>query len=181
MIPQDYQGGPNPKALKTRAIGQDRLQDWIANRIKAKKALILLDTCASGALTGGYTKARTEGTAWEATLGRLHEATGRPVLTAAWPDKDAYEDYKGHGVFTYALMEALHQGDTNNNGKIDVTELAAHIEKRVPELFAELKANGWLVKGVTAVKARGGENEPDKQTAHFGSTGEDFSIVARLP
>jgi len=60
MIPQDYQGGPDPQAIKMRGIGQDRLQDWIVNRIKAKKALILLDTCESGALTGGYTKPRTE-------------------------------------------------------------------------------------------------------------------------
>jgi hypothetical protein len=53
LIPQDYQGGPDPEALKTRTIDQFRLQDWIANRIKAKKALILLDTCESGALTNG--------------------------------------------------------------------------------------------------------------------------------
>ena len=151
MIPQDYQGGPNPDALKTHAIGQERLQDWIANRIKAKKALILLDTCESGALTGGYTKSRTEGPVSEAAVGRLHEATGRPVLTAASGGKSAYEGYKGHGVFTYALMEALHKGDTNNNGKIEVSELAAHVEKRVPELFAELKQSGWVVKGAAAV------------------------------
>ena len=91
MIPQDYQGGPNPEALKARAIGQERLQDWIANRIKAKKALILLDTCEFGALTGGYTKSRTEGPVSEAAVGRLHEATGRPVLTAASAGKSAYE------------------------------------------------------------------------------------------
>ncbi len=183
MIPQDYQGGPDPQAVKTRAIGQDRLQDWIANRIKAKKAVILLDTCESGALTGGYTKSRTEGPVSEAAMGRLHEATGRPVLTAASPGKSAYENYKGHGVFTYALLEALHQGDTNGNGKIEVTELAAHVEKRVPELFAELKQSGWVVKGLAAAPVRRGEGaEEDKtQTAHFGSTGEDFSLVARLP
>ena len=167
MIPQDYQGGPNPAALKARAIGQERLQDWIANRIKAKKALILLDTCESGALTGGYTKSRTEGPVSEAAVGRLHEATGRPVLTAASGGKSAYEGYKGHGVFTYALMEALHQSDTNNNGKIEVSELAAHVEKRVPELFAELKAHGWVVKGVAAAAARGSGG--DTQSAHFGS------------
>ena len=178
MIPQDYQGGPNPAALNVRAIGQDRLQDWIANRIKAKKALILLDTCESGALTGGYTKSRTEGPATEAAIGRLHEATGRPVLTAASGGKSAYEGYKGHGVFTYALMEALREGDTNNNGKIEVTELAAHVEKRVPELFAELKQSGWVVKGA-APAARGSGD--DKQSAHFGSTGEDFALAARLP
>ena len=45
LIPQDYQGGNNPQALTSRAIGQEHLQDWIANRIKAKKAVILLDTC----------------------------------------------------------------------------------------------------------------------------------------
>jgi uncharacterized caspase-like protein len=184
MIPQDYQGGPNPQAIKTRAIGQDRLQDWIANRIKAKKALILLDTCESGALTGGYTKSRTEEPASEAAIGRLNEATGRPVLTAASPGKHAYENYKGHGVFTYALMEALHKGDTNNNGKIELTELAAHIEKRVPELFSELKESGWVVKGFAAAPLRRGEGEEEEdktQTAHFGSAGEDFTLVARLP
>ncbi len=45
LIPQDYQGGIDPEALKARAIGQGHLQDWIANRIEAKKAIILLDTC----------------------------------------------------------------------------------------------------------------------------------------
>jgi hypothetical protein len=44
---------------------------------------------------------------------------------------------------------ALRKGDTNNNGKIEVTELAAYVEGRVPELFAELKPNGGVVKGVT--------------------------------
>ncbi len=91
--------------------------------------------------------------------------------------------YKGHGVFTYALIEALHKGDTNNNGKIEVTELAEYVERRVPGLFAELKQGGWVVKGLAPARVRRGEGgEEDKtQTAHFGSTGEDFAVVARLP
>ena len=176
MIPQDYQGGAELQALKARAIGQDRIQEWLGSRIKAKRAVILLDSCESGALTGGYTKSRTEGTISEAAVGRLHEATGRPVITAASPGKSAYENYKGHGVFTYALIEALHKGDTNNNGRIEVGELATHVAQRVPELFAELKQSGWVVKGLTA-RGSGG----DAQSAHFGSTGEDFSLVGRLP
>lgn len=176
MIPQDYQGGGDPEALKARAIGQERIQEWLASRIKAKRAVILLDTCESGALTGGYMKSRTEGPVLEAAVGRLHEATGRPVITAAFPSKSAYENYKGHGVFTYALIEALHKGDTSNNGKIEVGELAAHVARRVPELFAELKQSGWVVKGLTTRGSSG-----DAQSAHFGSTGEDFSLVAKLP
>ena len=90
-----YQGGPDPVAIKTLGIGQEHIQDWIANRIKAKRALILLDTCESGALTSGYAKSRTDGPVSEAAVGRLNEATGRPVLTAASPGKHAFEDYKG--------------------------------------------------------------------------------------
>ncbi len=178
LIPQDFQGGTDPQALKARAIGQERLQDWIANRIKAKKAVILLDTCESGALVGGHTRSRTDAPASEAAIGRLHEATGRPVLTAAATGKPAFEGYKGHGVFTYALMEALHQGDTNNNGRIEVTELAAHVAKRVPELAAEVDKHG-IVKGIAVTAMRGVSG--DKQSAHFGSTGEDFAVAGRLP
>jgi len=42
----------------------------------------------------------------------------------------------------------------------------------VPELFAELKQNGWVVKGLAAARGAGG---------YFGSKGEDFFLVARLP
>jgi hypothetical protein len=90
LIPQDYDGGPNPVSLAQRAIGQDQLQDWLANRIKANKAVFLLDTCESGALIGGYLRSRVDQGS-EAAVGRLHEATGRPVLTAAASGQYAYE------------------------------------------------------------------------------------------
>ena len=179
LIPQDYQGGADPQALSRRAIGQDRLQTWIANRIKAKKAVILLDTCQSGAVIGGYARPRTEAAASEAAIGRLHEVTGRPVLTAAAAQEFAREGYKGHGVFTYAVIEALRKADTNNNGKIELTELAAHVQKRVPELIGEMDKSGGTVKGVAVVAMRGAQG--DRQSARFGSTGEDFAVVARLP
>jgi hypothetical protein len=104
-----------------------------------------------------------------------------PDLTAASGGKSAYEGYEGHGGFIYALMEAMHQGETNGNSKIEVTGLVAHAGKRVPELFAELKASGGVVKGVTPAPARRGEGRDDTQSAHFGSMGEDFALVARLP
>jgi hypothetical protein len=139
----------------------------------------VLDTCESGALVAGHTQSRTGMPASEAAIGRLHEATGRPVLTAAATGKPAFEGYKGHGVFTYALMEALHMGDANNNGRIELTELVAHVAKRVPELAADVERHGGAVKGVAVTATRGASG--DKQPAHFGSTGEDFTLVARLP
>jgi uncharacterized caspase-like protein len=170
LIPQDYQGGPDPAALASRAIGQDRLQDWIANRIKGKKAIILLDTCESGALTNGYAHSRVDAPASEAALGRLHEAIGHPVLAAAAAGEPAFEGYQGRGVFTWALIDALRNGDTNGNGVIELSELVAHVQNTVPRISAALNGRG-LVRSAA-------EN---RQSARFGSVGGDFVLVRRLP
>ena len=58
--PAGLPGRHHPEALANRAIGQDQLQDWLANRIKAKNALILLDTCEFGALIAGHARSRTD-------------------------------------------------------------------------------------------------------------------------
>jgi uncharacterized caspase-like protein len=175
LIPQDYQGGPG--ALQQRAIGQDQLQDWLANRIKARKAIILLDTCESGALIAGHLRSRTEEAASEAGVGRLHEATGRPVLTAAARGQFAHEGVvagsgERHGIFTWALLDALRKGDTNPaNGTIELSELVAHVQSVVPELAAKY---GGTARGETAATL-------SRQTARFGSRGEDFAVASKLP
>ena len=167
LIPQDYQGGPG--ALARNAIDQDRLQDWFANRIKAKKAVILLDTCESGALVAGHMRSRTDS---DAAVGRLHEATGRPVLTAAALGQKAYEGViaetgERHGVFTWAFLDALRHGDTNNDREIDLSELVIHIQNRVEK--AELR-------GLLGVRV----SLAGRQSARFGSRGENFVLVRRL-
>jgi DNA-binding beta-propeller fold protein YncE len=173
LIPQDYDGGPDPAALAARAIDQAMLQDWLANRIKAKKAIVLLDTCESGALVGGYLHSRLDQPASEAALGRLHEATGRPVLTAAAEGNPAFEGYEGHGVFTWSLLDALRHGDRNGNGTIELSELVAHVQDQVPTIATKL--NGI---GRAAIAVRGSTD--GTQSARFGSRGEDFVIAERL-
>ena len=167
LIPPDYrtENGDFAGSLRARAIGQERLQDWMVNRIKAKKAMILLDTCASGALVADYSVSRVDVPASEAAIGRLHEAIGRPVLTAAAAGKDAVEGYKGHGVFTYAVMEAFAKGDTNGNGLIEMSELAAHVQKRVPEISPTIKLRS---------------KDPVTQKPKLGSRGEDFVVAGRV-
>ena len=59
---------------------------------------------------------------------------GRTVLSASTDDAPALEGYKGHGVFTYALLEGMGSADANSNGLIEVTELASWIDQRVPDL-----------------------------------------------
>lgn len=179
FIPQDYSGGPAKTALEARAIGQGRLQDWLANRIKAKRAVILLDTCESGALIAGHLRARAETAASEAGIGRLHEATGRSVLAAAALGQFAQEGLiastgEQHGLFTYALLEALRDGDSNGNGAIELSELVAHVQTRVPQLAADKGGAGRTITSSPVL-------DPGQQSARFGSRGEDFTLVDRLP
>ncbi len=147
------------------------LQEWLANRIRAKKVLVLLDTCESGALVGGHARSRFGGPASEASIGRLHEATGRPILTAAADGKPAYEGYAGHGVFTWAILDALANADRNNNGIVELTELVAHVQEVVPTIATRLQARGHVVLPGPTIAP---------QTARFGSNGEDFPLVRRL-
>lgn len=172
LIPQDYQGGVDPRSLATRAIDQFKLQEWIVTRVRAKKVLILLDACESGALTSGFARSRFHGPASEAAIGRLHEATGRPVLTAAAVGQSALElTDLGHGVFTSAVIDSLYRGDLNDDGNISLSELVIHVQNLVPRLINDPEARAEV--------ARRGEIGGE-QSARFGSRGEDFLLVRRL-
>ena len=124
FIPQDfrYEGD---RSIVQRAIGQDRLQDWLA-RIAARKSILLFDTCESGSMTRSFERLTA--------VDRLTQAMGRTVLTASTEDKPALEGYRGHGIFTYVMLDAFSRADSNGNGTIELTELAAYIDEQVPQL-----------------------------------------------
>jgi len=109
----------------------------------------------------------------KAALGRLHEALGRPILTAAASGKPAFEGYHGHGVFTWALIDALRNADGNGDELIELSELVAHVQNTVPRIAAEL--NGV---GRAAIAQRG--RAEGSQTPRFGSKGEDYALANRL-
>jgi uncharacterized caspase-like protein len=103
-------------------------------KIKSTKQIVLMDACHSGGALknmstralGGDEKAivqlaRSSGVVWIASSGSKQFATEFEVLK--------------HGVFTYALLEALDgKGNNNSDNKITVNELKFYMEERVPEL-----------------------------------------------
>ena len=118
-------------AVKSRAITQDQLQRWFAS-IPARKSVILFDTCDSGTLTGDGLETRQleKGAAND----RLAQATGRSIITASGGSQEALEGYHNHGLFTYEILDALNRADGDNNGTIEVAELAAYVYAQVSEL-----------------------------------------------
>ena len=130
FIPQNFRY-ESDSAIAQQGISQDELQTWLA-QIWAKKSLLLFDTCESGSLTKDKGGAR--GLEGIAAVERLTRAMGRSVLSASTDDTPALEGYKGHGVFTYALLDAMGRADTDSDGLIEVTQLASFVDAEVPEI-----------------------------------------------
>src|SRR5262249_54896352 len=101
-----------------------------------------IDTCEGDAFRGS----RGSESARQTAMTQLQHATGRNIISAA---RDAaYEGYHGHGVLTYALLEALdiktaHGGDE----RVRVNSLADYVEQRVPKIT-------MLIHGVEQLPTR---------------------------
>lgn len=133
FLPRDFRY-EDESSIEKSGVGQDKFQGWFAE-VPARKSILLYDTCESGSLTGA-----TRGSDIDERLGalnRMARATGRTFLTATTDDAPALEGYHGHGVFTYALLDAFEHADVNNDGLIEMSELADYIDQKVPDYSFE--------------------------------------------
>lgn len=99
----------DPNDLKSTAIPLDNLVE-LFTAIPARNLILSLDCCFSGGAGGRLFQApvatRTPLSA-QVLLDRIGGA-GRVILTASGADQEAIEDRrKGHGIFTYYLLEGL--------------------------------------------------------------------------
>lgn len=134
FLPQDFRYR-NAASVVTDGLGQEIWQDWFS-RIPAQRSLLLYDTCESGSLTANNVVLRG-GLERKGAIDRFAHATGRAILTAATDTAPALEGYRGHGLFTYALLEAFAKGDQNKDKALLTTELATYVDIRLPELSKE--------------------------------------------
>ena len=133
FLPVDFRYR-NEDSIKQTAIQQNDLQKWLS-QIAAQKSLVLLDTCNSG----GYVQAQavTRGLTEKTAIDKLTRATGRATIAASSDTQVAYEGYKGHGVFTWAIINALQKADKSHGNKDGVTttnELSSYIDEIVPDI-----------------------------------------------
>jgi uncharacterized caspase-like protein len=107
-------------------------------KIKARKSVIILDTCYAGAassLSGLPNLVATRGLGEKTAITRLMRATGRAVLAASSDKQLALEGHQGHGYFTSALLQGLGgQADGDKDQQIDILELASFLDREVPRI-----------------------------------------------
>jgi uncharacterized caspase-like protein len=124
----------NEDSIRTASIDQGDLQRWMAD-IPAMKNLVLLDTCNSGSFVEAQTV--TRGIAEKTAITKLIRATGRAVISASSDTQVALEGYKGHGIFTFALLKALKSADGksgNRDGVTSTAEIASFVQNFVPDV-----------------------------------------------
>jgi WD40 repeat protein len=170
FIPYDFHY-ETEASYADRGIGQDRLQLWFS-KIPAKKSIVIFDTCESGTLTslrGGFEQL--------AAVGRLIQATGRTTLAASMDNQPALEGYRGHGVFTYSILDALGRADRNGNGLIEVTELIEHVDELVPEITFKI----WGTRQVPRALFQGTNFALGKQISSIATTRDDEFIIPFKP
>ncbi len=140
FLPYDFRYR-NEDSIRNDAINQDHFQEWLS-RIKARKSLVLMDTCNSGS----FTKAQfiQRGITEKTAIDKLTRATGRATIVASKDNQPALEGFKGHGIFTYVLLSGFKEADTKNgnrNRQTSIHEIAAYIDEHVPEIT--FKAFGY--------------------------------------
>lgn len=132
LIPSNARSAA-PADLRRDALSQNDLKRLIAS-IPATKKLILLDTCHAGAM-GNAMEPTTRGLEEHAAARILSSAMGTTVLSAATSDQNAMEGQKGHGLFTWVLLQGLGgEADARKSGWVNTLELAAYVDDEVPKV-----------------------------------------------
>jgi len=126
----------SPDTLFGSSMAMVDLSDIVRTRVKARRTVILLDTCHSGGAMAA-TKERATGIADFAPSGgaldRLRQGVGRVILTSSQEDQFSYEGAPfQNGYFTYFLLEALRQ----NNGMNTVQQDFEYLKDQLPKAVA---------------------------------------------
>src|SRR5262249_6352019 len=122
---------PERTALRMEAFRQT------VDSLSVKKGLVLSDTCYSGGVQLIGRGVDDSVVANQRYLDEMHRIPqGIGFISAARQTERSYEkDDFNHGVFTYALLEALSgNADQNQDGKVTFDEVVNYIDERVPAL-----------------------------------------------
>jgi hypothetical protein len=120
--------------LYSTSVPLMEISNVVRTRVKALKAVVILDTCHS---QGAVSKTVTVPATMPAKMqDQIREGTGRVILGASQAEESSYESAKyGHGLFTYYLLQGLkeHKDDP-------MDRVYDYVKSHVTQ---DAAANGW--------------------------------------
>ena len=178
--------------LEMSAVPLDRVSK-ILSSVKAQQLLTVIDACRNNSETGrsGEDNVLTDDFSKGFKIRRSSSNRGQPSVSATLyacnVGERAYEwADKGHGVFSYYLLDGLNGEAVNSQGEVTVTGLAEYTQSQVvkwAEEFRGKKQTPWLslqggaklvlAKGVDKVEA----TAPLKTISSIDAEAEMWAMV----
>lgn len=132
----------NPKDWKGTGLDMGWFRQTIEREIRAKRGLVLLDTCHSGGIVGqGMRGPELSNGEFQKALRNIVRGVG--FISSAGALEYAFEKPNiDHGVFTYYLLQALrgqsdgmgeNAADKDKDGIVNFAEVTRYLSKNVPE------------------------------------------------
>ncbi len=124
----------DPEIRRRTAVTSEELTEWI-KEIAALKQVMVLDTCAAGAIEERLTLARAVPSDHLRAIERLKDRTGFHVLMGSAADARSYEASRyGQGLLTYSLLNGMRGAALRSGEYVDVSRLFQHAADMVPRL-----------------------------------------------
>lgn len=156
LVPADVTQMSDDTQLDSLGLSNGELLDLLA-QVPARKKLMVIDACQSGALLQSFAR---RGAAEERAIAQLARSSGIYVISATDGDQFASEVAQlGHGVFTYALLEAISGDHTGTRRERMVGEIVSAAARLIPELSRQ--------------------HRTQPQYPMVFSNGQDFPLVVR--
>jgi uncharacterized caspase-like protein len=125
--------------LKGWTVTGDDLFQWLHNS-KARKQVLILDTCAAGALERELTEAMRASADQIRAMERLKDRTGFHILMGCAANRVSYETSQyWQGLLTYALLEGMKGRALRGGEFVDVSQWFQYARDRVPELARQIR------------------------------------------
>ena len=151
FVPYEVVYPERPEELAKKGLSSEEMIKELIPQIGAKKILLLMDACKSGAalaFAGGRPSSdkdirrKSRSLDDRKALEQLGRATGVHLVAASTDEQLASEIAElGHGVFTYTLLEGLKgQADGSpKDGVVTVGEVVTYVENQLPEISKKYK------------------------------------------
>ena len=131
FVTHEFELPISSRRLERRALSASKLQSYIES-IGARRVIMLIDACKSGSAVEGFRDQMDR-----RVIRRLGQSVGLHIVSATAKQQFAVEHAElGHGVFTYALIDAMNGAADQEprDGNLTVREMVQYSEDAVPEL-----------------------------------------------
>ena len=124
----------DPAVASQYAVTGADLTEWI-KKVPALTQVMVLDTCAAGAVAKKLTEQRSVSGEQIRAIERLKDRTGFHILMGCASDKVSYEATQfSQGLLTHALLKAMRGAALRENEYVDVSSLFQYAADEVPRL-----------------------------------------------